>query len=320
MRSTPATRRTNHTLAVTQTAKPEGVAASWGTMATAALPGHLPKVDKLTVEALTQGQVSGVQALTVVAHVDMGMLSSGLAHLPGGQLLAISDNTGVCEVRADASPRKLHRLKDGEGITTDPSGKFVYVVEEAKGRVTKLEVEEDQDGRIKLKDTDEHRRLPQLKGSKNSGWEGLSFLPAAMAGDGRDHLVCVHEGSPRRIGIYALPDIDSGHTLKLPSNAKDLLPDLADVAVDPRTGHIFVVSDQERMLVELVLVKKNKSANQGMIEQAELVMVSSTQLPLGPNQKPEALSFDERGRLWVGLDNEDDNKNGGKALVIELKR
>lgn len=297
-------------------------AAHLGTRETGDLPGRLPKVTKLDVEALSKKPIAGgaVIGARIVAEVPTGMPSSGLVHLPSGETLAISDNTGVCEVRPGEDPRLLIELTDGEGITADSSGKFVYIVEEATRRVRKLEVQRDDNGRLELKDTKETRRLPKLKSQDNKGWEGLAFLPKELAGGKDDFLVCVHEGSPRRLGIYALPDLDEGHTLKLPKAAQDLLPDIADVAVDPKTGRIFVVSDQARTIVELALVQQTKSATQGLLTHVSLKVVSSVELPLSGRQKPEALHFDERGRLWVGLDNENDDKHSGKALVLELVR
>jgi SdiA-regulated len=295
--------------------------AKLGATKTSELPGHLPKVTKLDVEALAKKPVDGgVTSARIVAEVPTGMPSSGLVHLPTGETLAISDNTGVCEIRSGEEPRVLFKLKDGEGITVDSKGKYVYVVEEEARRVRKLEVRRDDKGRVALRDTDETRKLPRLKTEENSGWEGISFLPKGLAGGKTDYLVCVHEASPRRIGLYALPDLDEGHTLKLPKAAKDLLPDLADVAVHPETGHLFVVSDQARTIVELAVVQETKAATQGLLAHVELKVISSVELPLSGRQKPEALHFDEKGRLWVGLDNEDDDKKSGKALVLELDR
>lgn len=284
------------------------------------LPGHLPRITKLDVERFAKKELDGVTSANIVAEVEIGMPSSGICHLPTGETIAASDNKGVYEVRPGDDPRLLFKLKDCEGVTVDDKGKFVYAVEERTREVHKLEVRHDDKGRLVLRDTHEARKLPKLKEQKNKGWEGIAFLPKQVAGGKKDCLVCVHEGSPRRIGIYALPDLDTGVTLKLPKDAKELLPDLADVAVDPKTGHIFVVSDQARMIVELAVKRETKAATQGLLESVELKMVSSIDLPISANKKPEGLRFDELGRLWVGLDNEKDDKKRGTALVLELER
>jgi uncharacterized protein YjiK len=123
----------------------------------------------------------------------------------------------------------------------------------------------------------------------------------------------VHEGRPRRIGVYALPDLTEGWTAALPKKAKELLPDVADVTIDESTGHVFLVSDRARRVVELALEPKGDGC--------ELVPISSFHLGLKKSRKPEGLSFDAKGRLWVSLDYEKaDDSRRGVALAIELAR
>jgi hypothetical protein len=293
-----------------------------GEVKTKELPGHLPKVTQLEVEALAtkSAKLDGVKSASIVAEVQLGVPMSGIVNLPSGQTLAINDDKGVYEVRPGEEPRLLFKLKDGEGLAVDDKGKYVYALDEKNRSVHKLEVRTDEKGRLALRDTDDTKKLPKLKGESNTGWEGICFLPKELAGGKKDCLVCVHEGSPRRIGIYELPDLDNGVTLKLPKSAKGLLPDLADIAVDPKTGHLFVVSDQSRTVVELAIVRESKAATQGLLESVELKVVSSIDLPISANKKPEGLHFDEKGRLWVALDYENEKSDTGKALVLEQQR
>jgi uncharacterized protein YjiK len=282
----------------------------------------MSKVTALAVEALAKksSSIKGVTRADLVAEVQLGTPMSGIVHLPTGQTLVINDDKGVYEVRPGEEPRLLFKLKDGEGITVDAKGQYLYALEEKSRRVHKLEVRSDAKGRLALRDTDASKKLPKLKGQSNTSWEGICFLPKELVGGQSDCLVCVHEGSPRRIGIYELPDLHHGVTLKLPKGAKDLLPDLADITVEPKTGHLFVVSDRSRMVVELAIVRRSKTATQGVLESVELQVVSSIDLPISADKKPEGLHFDEKGRLWVGLDYENDKRETGKALVLELQR
>jgi hypothetical protein len=142
----------------------------------------------------------------------------------------------------------------------------------------------------------------------------LSFLAKDIVGLDTDFLVAVHEGSPRRVGLFPLPDLDAGTLMRLPKSAKELLPDLADVAVDPNTGHIFIVSDQAGCVCEFQLRKQPGALMDGL----SLELLSSIDLKLGGSQKAEALHFDASGRLWVGLDNENDNAKKGQALVLSF--
>lgn len=285
---------------------------------TSELPGHLPDITKIDVDnfAKKDSGAKGIKGASLVAEVDTGVRSpSGICHLPSGETLVVDDDKGIALVKKDGEAIKLVKdAKDVEGICSDDKGKYVYAVQEGSRKVVRYEVERKGNGEVGLKESGETRRLPKLKEVDNKGWEGLSFLSKEQAGGKHDHLVAVHEGSPRRIGIFKLPDLDDGVTLRLPGKAKDLLPDLADVTVDPKTGHLFVVSDESQHVVELAIKKGGKAAPGALLETMELEVVSSFELPVKRKSKPEGLAFDDKGRLWVSLD------GNGKALVLELKR
>jgi uncharacterized protein YjiK len=284
---------------------------------TSELPGHLPDITKIDVENLAKKDSSakGIKGASLVAEIDTGVKSpSGICHLPTGETLVVDDDKGIALVKKDGEAVKLVKdSKDVEGICSDDKGKYVYAVQEGSRKVVRYEVIR-KDGDVELKESGTPRRLPKLKNVDNKGWEGLSFLSKEVAGGKHDHLVAVHEGSPRRIGIFKLPDLDDGITLRLPGKAKDLLPDLADITIDPKTGHLFVVSDESQQVVELVIKKGGKAAPGALLETIELEVVSSFELPVKRKSKPEGLAFDDKGRLWVSLD------GNGKALVLELKR
>ena len=88
------------------------------------------------------------------------MLVSGLVHLKSGEVLAVDDDSGVCEIRPGGKPRLLFPLDDGEGITADDEGRNVYVVEERERRVRRLEVTRDREGVLALRDTKELAPAP----------------------------------------------------------------------------------------------------------------------------------------------------------------
>ncbi len=316
--------KTSDVKAAHGTNETEGV-KGLSTTASADLPGHLPKITKVDVDNLQKAssKTPGITGAKIVAEVDIGIPASGITHLPSGETLLVNDNDGIARLREHKGPKSLgkpHKGADLEGIASDSKGKHVWVVDESDRRVHRYDVSHDKDGKLELKDADDARRLPKLKDVTNKGWEGLTFLSKEVLGGKHDALVCAHEGSPRRIGIYELPDLDTGVTLAIPDAAKKLLPDVADVAIDPKTGHILVVSDQSRTVVELAIKKQTRAASQGLLEQVELEVVSTIDLSkhLSKNDKPEGLAFDQLGRLWVALDFENDHKNAGKAVVLEL--
>ena len=132
--------------------------------------------------------------------------------------------------------------------------------------------------------------LPRPGTKKNKGLEGLAFLPARLSPSRRASLVAVHEGKPRRVGVFALPDLDLTHDLKLPDAAKRLLKDLADVTVDPVTGDLLLLSDQSQRIVRARIVG------------SKLIVCESYDLPLGRKEKPEGLTFASGSRLLIVTD------------------
>jgi uncharacterized protein YjiK len=245
----------------------------------------------------------------IIETVPLVLPASGITHLATGETIFVHDKRGVFLFRAGRKPERLAKRKGLEGITTDPGGKHVWVHCENKRAIERYDVERSSDGKISLIESGETRRLPKLKGKKNAGWKGLTFLPAESGG--RDHLVCAHERKPRRLGIYSLPDLDDGLNVALPKEAKSQLDDISGVAFEASSGHLFLVSDRSRTLVELAMIRK--------AGQVELVPLSRVELDLKPTRKPEGLAFDAAGRLWVSLDYEKrDDARRGVALVIEF--
>ncbi len=286
---------------------------------TSKLLGHLPKVEKLDVEKLTKKpelEVNCIRGASVVAEISTGVRSpSGIAHLPTGELIVVDDDKGIYTLQRDGKAQRLVKdTHDVEGIAVDDKGKHVWTVEEESRRVTRYDVKRDHDGGLELTESKVEHRLPKLKHVENKGWEGITFLPKEVAGTKKDQLVCAHEGDPRRIGIYALPDLDEGVLMRLPKKAKELLPDLADVAVDPKTGHLLVISDEAHTVVEMAIKMGKARAGNGLLDRIELKVISSFEVPVKRSAKTEGICFDDRGRLWVTLD------GTGDALVLELER
>jgi uncharacterized protein YjiK len=114
--------------------------------------------------------------------------------------------------------------------------------------------------------------------------------------------VAVHEAKPKRVGIFALPDLEQTHDLELPKAAKKLLDDLADVTVDPVTGAFLLLSDESQRVVVLRLVED------------ALAFAGSYDLPLGRGEKAEGLDFATPTRPIVVSD------TTGKLFEIAVHR
>jgi uncharacterized protein YjiK len=207
----------------------------------------------------------------------------------GKSLFVVEDDRGIHRVEGSRAPlwagRDLNRaLGDLEGLAADDDGTMLWALSENEGAVIAISL------RSRSPQPTVIGYLPRPGKRKNKGYEGLAFLPARLSPSGRRSLVAVHEGKPRRVVVFALPDLEMTHDLRLPDEAKRLLKDLADVAVDPTTGRLLLLSDESRRVVL------------AQIEGQELVVCGSCDLPLGRKEKPEGLAFASASRLLVVTD------------------
>lgn len=230
--------------------------------------------------------------------------ASALAPLPGGRFLLADDERGVLVASVDGASEVVRSaqgdkaLRDLEGLCLSPDGTLAYALSELGGRISQISLTEK--GRTLKVGTARHLgSLPRIGKVKNKGWEGLSVLPRQFSRDGKEQLVAVHEGKPKRVGLFRLPSLETEAILKLHRKARDLLGDLADVAVCPQTGHFFVLSDESRRIAELVC------------EGEQLSLLGCFDLPLPKREKPEGLAFDGPGTLWVVTD--------GSSRLLRLK-
>jgi uncharacterized protein YjiK len=223
-----------------------------------------------------------------------------VASIPGA-LLVVEDDRGIFRVAGRRATlwagRELHpALGDLEGVAVDEANRRVWALAEEDGAVIALSLA-TASPRATLAG-----HLPRPGKQKNKGFEGLAFMPARVSPSRRASLVAVHEGKPRRVGIFALPDLAQTHDLKLPDDAKELLADLADVTVDPVTGLLLLLSDQSRRIAVLWVIDR------------QLSLAGSYDLPLADDEKPEGVDFASPSRLLVVTD------QTAKLLELSVRR
>lgn len=201
-------------------------------------------------------------------------------------LLLVEDDLGIYRLRGNtatlwAGPDLHPALADLEGVTANDAGDVVWALSEE--HATLVEIHAGTRGpRV--------RRTAVLErpgSTKNKGFEGIAWLAPRLSPTGRTALVAVHEHQPRRVCIFDLRTLALTHDLRLPREAKRVLDDLADVAVDPVSGLLVLLSEESRRLAIMRLVADG------------LQLVQSYDLPLEDGERPEGLAFLTRTRLAV---------------------
>ncbi len=204
-------------------------------------------------------------------------------------MLIVEDDLGIYRLRGTtatlwAGPDLHPALADLEGITANETGDIVWALSEEHGTLVEL--------RLGARGPRVARTavLERPGTTKNKGFEGLAWLAPRFSPTGRPALVAVHEHKPRRVCLCDLRTLVVTDDLRLPRAAKDALDDLADVAVDPVSGLILLLSEESRRIAVMQL------GHDG------LRLIQCHDLPLERGERPEGLAFLSASRLAVVTD------------------
>lgn len=264
--------------------------------------------------ATRKGKGRGAAKLSIAEeiHVEIGE-ASAVVPLGGRLFLVADDESGVRLV--DASGKKASskvliaagdddRVAGLEGMCIVAHGtkseQHVLAVRESDGATVSLAFSKTATNKPVVREHGSLVRPPDSPGKKNKGWEGIAFLDAAAAYDKRPHLVAVHEGKPRALGVFSFPALKLERTIAIEGELDELLPDLSDIAVHPESGELWILSDESEHVARVKLTKSS------------LELVASHAIPVEDGEKPEGIAFDESGALWLVTD------DTGRLLRLEL--
>jgi len=215
--------------------------------------------------------------------------ASGVTFNPdSGTLFAVlNDPTHVYELGPDGATKRvidLDGFEDTEGITYLGAGQFA-VVEERRRNLCLFGI--DADTRT-VKYAEALKINVDPEPAQNMGLEGVAF------DDVNGLFYIVKEKNPRR--IYRLPLPKEGETAPSPTEPWDIeengfgFSDLSDLWVDANTGHLLILSDESKCIVECTTEGK---------EVARLPLQSGSAGLKENITQPEGITMDAKGNLYI---------------------
>ncbi|MBX7100806.1 MAG: SdiA-regulated domain-containing protein [Myxococcaceae bacterium] len=236
--------------------------------------------------------------------------ASDVVSLGQGRFLVVGDQSNkLAVVGADGKTTRveLGDVKNGksgfEGVAYDARNHKLYVSREEQGKVLRYGWDPDAGQPPKLEKT----IALELDGPKNKGIEGLAFLPGDVSPGGRPQLLAAKEGKPRELLLMGADGSDKPKKVDLEAQVRSVCRDFSALAVDPKSGHVFISSDESSTVAEIELVQKNGTLEGRLVQSFPLRDKKDK-----PLDRVEGLTFDEKGNLHVLTENADE--------LLELER
>lgn len=234
--------------------------------------------------------------------------ASDVVALPGGLLGVVSDTKKSLRVIDGRGREKkldlpgVSGVSQFEAIAYDPVKQRLFVSREEKGDLLRYEWK----GGGSTPKLEKKIEL-DLEGPSNKGIEGLAYLPEELSVTGEPQLLAAKEGKPRQLLMFR--DSGKGDPVKieLEPQVKDVLKDFSAVAVDPKSGHVFLSSDVSSTVAQVRLVRDGSTVRARLIQ--ALPLRKENDKPLG---RIEGLAFNAKGDLYVLTEND--------GALHELKR
>ncbi|MBN1674465.1 MAG: SdiA-regulated domain-containing protein [Kiritimatiellae bacterium] len=221
--------------------------------------------------------------------------ASGITFHPRRKtLFAVSDRGELAEIRPDGTKVRQRRFSraDLEGITLDPASDRLYAVWEGPERIVEIDVETWQLLReFEVERTFNGRTV--FSGGDNHGLEAIAFVPDPKDPDGGTFFVSNQSPSLKkksepsvlvRLRVPLRSAERRGGLARILNVYSLGVADLAGCCFDARSGHLFVVSDDENLLLEVDL--DGRVLKRGIL----------------PGNDQEGIVLDDQGFLYVAQD------------------
>jgi len=228
--------------------------------------------------------------------------ASDVVALPGGGFVVVGDTSDRVTVLDAAGRRKAVKLpglpkgnSELEGVAYDPLRHRLFVVREEKSQL------------LRYKWNPAKREAPRLEktfaversGPRNKGIEGIVYLPAQLSPTGQPQLLLAKEGKPRELWLHDDGGRQTGRQVALEKDVYAACRDFSAVAVDPKTGDLFISSDESAACAQVRLARRRGTVAGRLLRAFPLRDEKGKAL-----SRVEGLTFDEHGDLFVLTEND----------------
>ena len=232
---------------------------------------------------------------------------SDVVALPGGRFLIVgdtSDKVGLLEADGKVTKFQLPGLPSNkpsqmEGVAYDWVKHHLIISREESRELYRYEWNPNKSKPPELKKKID---VKHMGGPTNKGIEGLAYLPGEQSPWGVPVMLGVKEGKPRQLMMFDAGGSKSYTTVKLDPRIPDLCKDFSAIAVDPKTGHIYISSDASAVVIEVELKGTGQNVTATLLRDPFSIEDEKKK----PLKRIEGLTFNEQGDLFVLTENDGD--------------
>jgi uncharacterized protein YjiK len=231
--------------------------------------------------------------------------ASDVAALPGGRFIVVGDKKDsavIVDAQGKRTNLDLPGLKNGksqlEGVTYDPVRHHLFVSREEARELLRYEWDASKKTAPVLEKTISLEGI-QGEGPSNKGVEGIAWVPGEVSPTGQPQLVLAKEGSPRELSMIGDGGKGKPLPIKLEREVLAVCRDFSAVTVDPKTGHLFISSDESATVAQIKLVRDGNKVIGKLVQSFPLRDEKGKSL-----ERVEGLSFNDKGDLFVLTEND----------------
>ena len=136
----------------------------------------------------------------------------------------------------------------------------------------------------------------------------IAYVPGEVSPTGQPQLLLAKEGNPRELSMIGDGGKGKPLPIKLEKEVRAVCADFSAVTIDPKTGHMFISSDESATVAQIKLVRDGDKIIGKLVQSFPVRNDKGEAM-----ERIEGLSFNEKGDLFVLTE------NNGKLHQLDRK-